>query len=84
MDIKDATIQELEEALAERRAQPPAMLEKTNWEPVRAACQSVCVSMRNEESCEDEEDRQQWVYDAAMEAVYGRDIWSWMDAVGDE
>jgi hypothetical protein len=83
MNLDKATVQELKEELAKREApspKAPMPLEKPNWDALRLMIiEGVAETVEN--GGHEDDDFAHYVYEAAMEAVYGKDFFIWFNAI---
>ena len=64
---------ELERRKKELNA-PPAPLEKPDFNKLK---ELVVRLVKDEANGEDDDNRDHWIYEAAMDAVYGETYWKW-------
>lgn len=76
--LEEFTDTELEEELNRRKKQnaAPTPLDSPDWEPVKSACEEIVKSIINETYHMDD-DSSHYVFEEAMKAVYGKDIFKW-------
>lgn len=85
-NLSECSTRELIEELEKRNIQKeltdsaPKQLENKNFAQVIAQCQSHIDDMCNENYCDDN-DNEHWIYEAAMEAVFGKDVWNWINNI---
>jgi hypothetical protein len=81
--LGDVATKDLEAELERRKKKsnkPPRPLEKPDFTKLHAMIlQGVHTSFENEHQ---DEDFEHFVYEEAMEAVYGKDYWNWRNAQG--
>lgn len=76
VDLKSASIGELEEELERRKNNlPPTPIAQPNFGPL----QKMIITNINQAIKDDEEpkDFEHYVFENAIEAVYGTDFWKW-------
>lgn len=81
MDIKQLSTSELERELAARKAKDQAEAKpKPLPNPDFKALQDTCVAAINkiESEGDPEGDCKHWIYESAMTAVFGKDVWTWI------
>ena len=83
MDINEATIEHLEAALEVKReakkiADVPVPKGITDFSKVAEMVINHVNSMNTDEYHEDNDDKH-YIYKAAIEAVYGKDVWKWIN-----
>ena len=61
----------------ERRAMPKP-LEAQDWERVARYCEGYVNALHSEGSVHP--DHKQYIFEAAMEAAFGREVWKWINA----
>jgi hypothetical protein len=84
MDISKFTKEDLEKELKRREEQKnkpfPLTDLETCWEldfsQVKKACE---VHIQEIADGKVDTDAEHWIYEAAMEAVYGKDVWDWVN-----
>lgn len=76
VDLKDASIDELEEELERRQNKlPPTPIAQPNFGPLqKMIIESINESIKDKD---EDEDFEHYVYEAAIEAVYGKGFWDW-------
>jgi len=63
---------------AEKRALLPVPIHQhTNFAGLRRLVIKTIHDMAKDDYCDDNDDKQ-WIYEAAVEAVFGGDVWSWV------
>ena len=84
MDINDCTDKELQQELnrrkrtAEKKAHPKQLpSEDINWAPLLSLCEENLQHISKEKF--EQEDMNQWMYEAVYEAVYGNSVFDWMN-----
>ena len=79
-NLSDVSDSDLEKELARRKAHQdaPKLLDKPDFTALRE-CVTEGVNEFAETGDEDD-DFEHYVYEAAMEALYGKDIWKWYNA----
>jgi len=77
MSLKEYSTEDLRKELTRREEESSAAapLEKIDWQPVIDLVIDGVDTMRNE--CYEPKDFEHYVYEAVMEAVYGKDVWKW-------
>jgi hypothetical protein len=55
---------------------PPVMKDNPDFNSLKKTCQNLIDDVRSE-GCYDE-DFHQYVFEAAMEACFGKDVWHWL------
>ncbi len=83
MSLGEYSIDELEAEIA-RREEPiptplPTPLPTPEWESLRNLCIGHVEEVAEDPYAYDDDDIDHYIYEAAMEAVYGSDIWKWMN-----
>jgi hypothetical protein len=70
--------QELERRAAEKEqlSKVPEPLDDVDWSAVKEICVSHIESMSKADYCNDNSDKD-YIFEAAISAVYGPDIWEW-------
>ena len=81
MKITKLSTKELEEELAIRKAraeaeQAPKPIPNPNFNSVRNLCIDHVKNLANGGS---HEDSTQYIYEAAMECIFGRSVWDWVN-----
>lgn len=81
--LKNIPTKELEQELSARKAEKderekPTPLKKPNWKPLKDECCDALkrIKIAGEAGSESEHE----IYEAAMEAVFGNNIWNWIEA----
>jgi len=74
--LKDASIKELEEELERKKNNiPPEPLINPNFGPLqKMIIESINLAIKENK---EDDDFEHYVYEAAIEAVYGKDFWKW-------
>lgn len=79
--LQDLSDEDLEKELAARKAKragPPTPLEKPDYSQLR---QMIIGEITQAcENCYQDDDFEHYVYEEAMKAVYGPDIFTWLNA----
>ena len=76
MSIRNFTSEELKSELERRETQPmPRPLEQMSFDKVIDRCKHAVEHLYHEGR--EATDVGRWVFEDAMEAVYGTDIWGW-------
>ncbi len=78
MDIKDYSDKELENELKHRHIKRPELLKEPNLDDLVVVVESFVNDLDNTGSVK--EDADHYVFEAAMEALYGPDIFEWWGA----
>lgn len=76
--ITDYTVEELQAELARRQSQPTDKIQPLatpDFSHVVKACEAYVDELYNDHY--DNVDHRQWIYEAALEAVFGDGIWQW-------
>lgn len=84
--LTDYTKEQLEKEIKRREEQKNkpfpltdlASCNEIDYSKVKKACE---VHIQNLADGNQERDDEHWIYEAAMEAVYGKDVWSWVNSV---
>lgn len=74
--LEEFTNTELEEELARREKEkyPPTPIEFPNFEPLK----EMCVDVMNEIATDGySKDHKQYIFECAVECVFGKDVWKW-------
>lgn len=82
--LADASIEQLEQELARKRTKPPriAPLKNLNFTKLIEIVEEVTERRANGDYSEDDNsDDEHWIYEAAVEAVYGDDYFPWLAQV---
>ena len=82
MELKDFSKQQLLNELEHRETvehQFPQKLDEPDWNSVIKSCQEYINALARHEC--DEEDMEHNIFEAAVEAVYGKDVWSFVNAI---
>jgi hypothetical protein len=85
-NLKNFTKGELEQELARREEQKNkpspltdlATCHELDYSQVKKACER---HIQNLADGDQERDDEHWIYEAAMEAVYGKKVWDWVNSV---
>lgn len=56
----------------------PAPLENPDFSSVIELCKNQILEMTKADYCEDN-DSDHYIYEAAMQAIYGKDVWEWIN-----
>ena len=82
MELKDYTIDELEEEILRRKLQIPTMIPMgaMNIKNLRNLC-SGYVKLLATGNTVNKTNREHTIYETAMETVYGPKIWKWMKSL---
>jgi len=81
--LVDFATEQLEEELNRRKAEEerknmPQPLENPDWDYVVTLCKGHIFSLFSRGY--DHDDTKEYIYEAAMEAVYGKAVWPWINA----
>jgi len=78
MSLKEYSIEELKSEI-ERREQDniPKPISAPDWSPVIETCVSHITEIANGDY---DTDGKHWVYESAMEAVFGESVWTWINS----
>ena len=72
---------ELERRMEEEKAKKmPVVLpiSARAWDPIVSVCQEEIKQIAESGYSDSDEDIKEYIYEAAMEAVYGKSIWDWI------
>jgi hypothetical protein len=74
---------QLEDELARRKREAeegakPKPIESPDWTGVQATCESYVEALFRRGYVDS--DDKQWIFEAAMEAVFGKDVWPWVNS----
>lgn len=78
MKLENISDKELEDEINRRKKAndiPPPVIENPDFSRVSKSVIDYITALANDEY--DDEDFKQWIYEAALEAMYGGQIWSW-------
>ena len=78
-DLRTATTEELQAELARREKEArPKPLDRPDWAPLIKLCEQQLDDVQAGESTDDS-DLDHYIYEEALIAVYGPDIFTWMN-----
>lgn len=82
-NITKLSTEELERELAARKAskdeqEKPKPLPNPDFKALQDSC-IACIAKIEKEG-DPEGDYKHWIYEAGMEAVFGKDVWKWINA----
>jgi hypothetical protein len=79
-DINDYTIEELEKIIEDKKRNK-AKRPKLNYNPDYAQLISLCIEIMDKiDAGIDDKNNISYVYETAMETLYGEDVWEWIDS----
>lgn len=85
MNLKDFTDEDLSAELARRKAarlQRPAPLEQPNWQPLHVMVAEYAAWCDSDDyNCDGASDWEHYIYERAVECVYGKAFWDWINRV---
>lgn len=61
------------------KKEKPKQLEVLNCEPMRKACQQYIDEIVENKYVD--EDLKQYIFECAMETIFGKDVWNWINAM---
>lgn len=84
LDATKMTIEELRALLQEREEREreesrPKPLANPDFSAVIKLCQALIDELAEADSCCDMSDNDHYIYEAAMQAVFGKDVWLWIN-----
>jgi hypothetical protein len=77
MSLKDYSTEELEEELRLRELGIPRKVASPNFGRVEKLCDEFVTNLLQDTIHPDDNDFDHYVFEAAMEAVYGKGFWGW-------
>lgn len=82
-NLKTLTDEQLEQELAARKAakaeqEKPRPLPNPNFQRLQESC-VACIEKIEKEG-DPEGDCKHWIYESALEAVFGKDVWKWINS----
>lgn len=75
--LYEASIEELEDELRIRHLPPPKMVEHPDLSVVKKHCEGHMDNLEHDRR--PEESFSHYLYEAVMEAYYGKDVWEWIN-----
>jgi len=80
MDLKQCTTEELQGELARRVEAEKAPMPEVLFNPDYTNLTSLCKEyLRQVAKNQDTSDLQHYIFEAAIEAAYGRNVWKWIN-----
>jgi hypothetical protein len=78
----DLSIEDLEKAIEEKKEiefkeSMPKPLSNPDYKILKQTAITIIEKMADEDYCDDNSNKQ-WIYEAAMEAVFGPSVWQWI------
>ena len=74
MNLSGFTNKQLTDELDKRKNEHPEPLQVYNFSELVGACKEYIRNIKDGHG----KNGKQWIYEAALEAVYGEEIWKWM------
>lgn len=80
MQLHQATDEQIQEEVARRkRSKRPQPKAQPDWSELLTVLNEAIASAGSDDKHVDP-DVEHWVFEAALEAVYGKDVWEWWNA----